>query len=88
MRPRHITEACQPARMDARSLVIGRDHESFPNRGGFHHYYANDRAVAGYAAGTFPDGSIVVDEAVFMKDGRGAPRAYCTRVSAGCWTSW
>jgi hypothetical protein len=54
-----------------KSLIIGPDHESFSKRGGIHHYYANDKAVAGYRNGTFPDGSILVDEAVFTKDGEG-----------------
>jgi Cytochrome P460 len=54
-----------------KSLIVGPDHESFSMRGGIHHYYANDKAVAGYRTGIFPDGSIVVDEAVFMKDGEG-----------------
>ncbi len=54
-----------------KSLIVGPDHESFSKRGGIHHYYANDEAVAGYRTGVFPDGSIVVDEAVSMKDGEG-----------------
>lgn len=54
-----------------RSLVVGPGHASFSKRGGIHHYYANDEAVAGYRAGTFPDGSIIVDEAVFTTDGEG-----------------
>jgi hypothetical protein len=54
-----------------KSLVIGPGHDSFAKRGGIHHYYANDKAVLGYRTGTFPDGSIVVDEAVFTKDGEG-----------------
>src|SRR5258708_7396410 len=44
-----------------RSLVIGPDHATFANRGGMHHYYANEKAVVGYRTGSFPDGSIVVD---------------------------
>jgi len=54
-----------------KSLVVGPAHASFLKRGGLHHYYANDKAVAGYRTGTFPDGAIVVDEAVFTKDGEG-----------------
>jgi len=54
-----------------KSLVVGPDHETFAKRGGIHHYYANETAVAGYRAGSFPDGSVVVDEAVFTKDGEG-----------------
>jgi hypothetical protein len=57
--------------MVVKSMVVGPAHESFPNRGGLHHYYANDKAVAGYRTGTFPDGAIVVDEAVFTKEGEG-----------------
>jgi hypothetical protein len=54
-----------------KSLVVGPGHELYSTRGGLHHYYANEQAVAGYRSGTFPDGSIVVDEAVFLKDGEG-----------------
>jgi hypothetical protein len=54
-----------------KSIIIGPDHESFPKRGGIHHYYANGKAVAGYRTGSFPDGSVLVDEAVFTKDGEG-----------------
>ena len=57
--------------MVVKSMVVGPAHASFPNRGGLHHYYANDKAVAGYRTGTFPDGAIVVDEAVFTKEGEG-----------------
>ena len=57
--------------MVVKSLVVGAAHQSFPNRGGLHHYYANDKAVAGYRTGTFPDGAVVVDEAVFTKEGEG-----------------
>jgi hypothetical protein len=52
-----------------KSLIVGPDHESFSKRGGIHHYYANEKAVAGYGAGIFPEGSIVVDEGVFLNDG-------------------
>ena len=54
-----------------KSIIVGPDHATFAKRGGIHHYYANEAAVAGYRAGSFPDGSIVVDEAVFTKDGEG-----------------
>lgn len=54
-----------------KSLVVGPGHESYSKRGGIHHYYANDKAVTGYNSGSFPDGSIVVDEAVVTKDGEG-----------------
>lgn len=52
-----------------KSIVVGPEHRSFPNRGGIHHYYANDKAMKGYRTGTFPNGAMIVDEAVFAKDG-------------------
>jgi hypothetical protein len=57
--------------MVVKSLVVGAGHASFANRGGLHHYYANDKAVAGYRTGTFPDGAMIVDEAVRTKEGEG-----------------
>jgi hypothetical protein len=54
-----------------RSIVVGPEHSSFAARGGIHHYYANDRAMEGYRTGTFPDGSVIVDEGVRTTDGEG-----------------
>lgn len=54
-----------------KSIVIGPEHPSFKARGGLHHYYANELAMKGYQTGTFPDGSVVVDEGVFAKAGEG-----------------
>jgi hypothetical protein len=52
-----------------KSIVIGPEHKSFPNRGGIHHYYANEPAVEGYRTGTFPNGAVIVDEGVFTTEG-------------------
>jgi Cytochrome P460 len=54
-----------------KTLVVGPESPNFAKRGGFHHYYANDLAAAGYRTGKFPNGSVIVDEAVFTKDGEG-----------------
>jgi len=54
-----------------RTIVIGPDHPSFARRGGIHHYYANAKAVEGYQAGAFPNGSVIVDEGVLTRDGEG-----------------
>jgi len=54
-----------------KSIVIGPEHKSFSRRGGIHHYYANEKATEGYKTGTFPNGSIIVDEAVTAKNGEG-----------------
>jgi cytochrome P460 len=50
-----------------KSIVIGPEHPSFETRGGIHHYYANALATEGYRTGTFPDGSVIVDEGVFTR---------------------
>ena len=54
-----------------KSIVVGPEHPSFKNRGGIHHYYANDAAMEGYRTGKFRNGSVIVDEGVFTKDGEG-----------------
>jgi hypothetical protein len=46
----------------ARSLVVGPEAKNFATVGGFHHYYANEKAMEGFRTGQFPDGSVVVDE--------------------------
>jgi hypothetical protein len=52
-----------------KSIVIEPEHPSFAVRGGIHHYYANELAMKGYRSGTFPNGSVIVDEGVFTKAG-------------------
>jgi quercetin dioxygenase-like cupin family protein len=54
-----------------RTIVVGPDSPSFATRGGLHHYYANATAVEGFRTGTFPDGSVIVDEGVGTKKGDG-----------------
>lgn len=54
-----------------KSIVVGPDSSLFATRGGIHHYYANRLAIAGYKTGKFPEGAIIVDEAMWMKDGDG-----------------
>ncbi len=43
-----------------KSMVINPGHSLYASFGGIHHIYANDKAVAGYAAGKFADGSVLV----------------------------
>ncbi len=45
-----------------RSMVVGPEAKNFAGNGGFHHYYANEKAVEGFRTGHFADGSVVVDE--------------------------
>lgn len=43
-----------------KSMVIDNGHPLYEAFGGIHHLYANPQAVAGYKAGKFPDGAIIV----------------------------
>ena len=43
-----------------KSMVIQPGHALFDAFGGIHHIYANLPAVAGYAKGKFPEGSVIV----------------------------
>lgn len=43
-----------------KSMVIEEGHPLYAPFGGIHHLYANDKALAGYAAGKFPDGAVIV----------------------------
>lgn len=43
-----------------KSMVIDKGHPLYEAFGGIHHLYANQKAVAGYKSGKFPDGAIIV----------------------------
>lgn len=43
-----------------KSMVIEPGHALYASFGGLHHLYANDRALAGYRSGKFPDGAVIV----------------------------
>lgn len=43
-----------------KSMVIGKGHPLFESFGGIHHLYANSKAIAGYPAGKFQDGAVIV----------------------------
>jgi len=45
-----------------KSTLVGPDSPSFDSNGGYHHFYANEKALEGYRTGTFPDGSILIDD--------------------------
>jgi hypothetical protein len=54
-----------------KSSLITTGSKQFEKRGGFHHFFANDKAMEGYRTGKFPDGSVIVDEGVYAKDDNG-----------------
>ena len=39
---------------------VGPQNPNFKINGGFHHIYANEKAVEGYLSGKFPEGSMIV----------------------------
>lgn len=43
-----------------KSMIIDKGHPLYESFGGIHHLYANVEAVAGYKAGKFPDGAVIV----------------------------
>lgn len=43
-----------------KSMVIEPGHALYDSFGGIHHLYANKKAEAGYKAGKFPDGAVIV----------------------------
>lgn len=43
-----------------KSMVIDEGHPLFGAFGGIHHLYANPKAIEGYKAGKFADGSVIV----------------------------
>lgn len=43
-----------------KSMVIASGHPLYEAFGGIHHLYANEKALAGYARGKFPDGAVIV----------------------------
>lgn len=51
-----------------KSTLVGPQAPGFQNNGGYHHFYANDKAMEGYKTGTFPDGSILIDDGLEAKE--------------------
>lgn len=47
-----------------KTTLVGPQSRQFAARGGFHHFYANAKAMEGYRTGKFPDGAVIVDEGV------------------------
>jgi hypothetical protein len=43
-----------------KSMVLNKGHPLYEAVGGMHHIYANPKAIAGYKAGRFADGSVIV----------------------------
>lgn len=57
------------------SYLIGPQSPAYEKSGGLHHFYANEKAMEGYRAGKFPDGSMIVDERNKAQENDGVTRA-------------
>lgn len=55
-----------------KSMVIREGHPLVEAFGGIHHLYANGKAMAGYRAGAFPDGAVIVFDLLEANDAGGA----------------
>lgn len=51
-----------------KSVLVGPQSSAFATEGGIHHIYANDKALEGYDAGKFPDGSVIVYDLLETKE--------------------
>jgi hypothetical protein len=49
-----------------KSAVILEGHPTFKKYGGYHHIYANEKAMQGFTTGTFPEGSQIVFDVADM----------------------
>jgi Cytochrome P460 len=54
-----------------RTVLIGPQSPAFESFGGLHHIYANEKAMEGYRAGRFPDGSVLVFELLETRENAG-----------------
>jgi hypothetical protein len=54
-----------------RTVLIGPQSPAFESFGGLHHIYANQKAMEGYRAGRFPDGSVLVFELLETRESAG-----------------
>src|SRR2546426_266570 len=55
--------------VDYRKWAVTRSYVAGPESqaAGFHHYYANEKALEGFTTGKFPNGSVIVDERLLVE---------------------
>ena len=51
-----------------KSTLVGPQNAGFASNGGLHHFYANQKGMEGYRTGVFPDGAVLIDDLLEMKD--------------------
>jgi hypothetical protein len=47
-----------------KTAIVGPENPGFQLSGGFHHIYANEKAMEGYLTGNFPFGSVIVFDVI------------------------
>lgn len=62
-----------------KTVLIGPQSPYFSTDGGFHHIYANTKAIEGYRTGKFPDGSILVYDLLEAKESPASTTEGATR---------
>jgi hypothetical protein len=51
-----------------KSTLVGPQNPGFASEGGLHHFYANGKGIEGYRTGVFPEGAVLIDDLLEMKD--------------------
>ena len=54
-----------------KTTVIGPRGPKFERSGGIHHFYANQIAMEGYRTGRFPEGSVLIDDLLEVREVEG-----------------
>lgn len=54
-----------------KTTLVGPESPAFKINGGYHHIYANTKAMQGYISGYFPDGSVIVFDVLDIKEQNG-----------------
>jgi hypothetical protein len=58
-----------------KTTIVGPASPAFALNGGIHQFYANEKAVEGYASGRFPDGSVLIDDGLEPVEAKGVTSA-------------
>jgi hypothetical protein len=51
-----------------KTALVQQGNPKFETEGGFHHTFANPKALAGFRSGTFEDGAVIVAETIASKE--------------------
>ncbi|MEP7363922.1 MAG: cytochrome P460 family protein [Acidobacteriota bacterium] len=54
-----------------KTTLVGPQHPRFASNGGIHHFNANPQALEGYKSGKFPDGAVLIDDLLEVKEADG-----------------